>query len=111
MIKSTTPTIEGRPIKQYHGVVTGEAILGANIFKDFFAGIRDIIGGRSGAYERELRKAREIAFRELEEQAKDLGANAIVGIDLDYENITINNGGAMLMVSVSGTAVTIVNLR
>ncbi len=107
MIKSTTPTIEGRPIKQYHGVVTGEAILGANIFKDFFAGIRDIIGGRSGAYERELRKAREIAFRELEEQAKDLGANAIVGIDLDYENIAINNGGAMLMVSVSGTAVTI----
>lgn len=111
MIKSTTPTIEGKVIKQYHGVVTGEAILGANIFKDFFAGIRDIIGGRSGAYERELRKAREIAFRELEEQAKDLGANAIVGIDLDYENITINNGGAMLMVSVSGTAVTIVNLR
>ncbi len=108
MIKSTTPTIEGRPIKQYHGVVTGEAILGANIFKDFFAGIRDIIGGRSGAYERELRKAREIAFRELEEQAKDLGANAIVGIDLDYENITISNGGAMLMVSVSGTAVTVV---
>lgn len=107
MIKSTTPTIEGKRITRYHGVVTGEAILGANIFKDFFAGIRDIIGGRSGAYEKELRRAREIAFQEMEDQAKEMGANAIVGIDLDYENVTIGNGGGMLMVSASGTAVTL----
>ncbi len=107
MLKTTTPSIDGKRITQYHGIVTGEAILGANIFKDFFAGIRDIIGGRSGAYERELRKAREIATQEMEEQARELGANAIVGIDLDYENITSGNGGAMLMVTISGTAVTI----
>ena len=78
---STTPTLEGQPITEYCGVVTGEAILGANIFRDFFAGIRDIVGGRSGAYEKELRKAREIAFKELGEQAKALGADAVVGID------------------------------
>lgn len=107
MIHSTTPTIEGKRITQYHGVVTGEAILGANIFKDFFAGIRDIIGGRSAAYEKELRKAREIAFAEMEEQARNLGANAIVGIDLDYENVNMGSGGGMLMVSISGTAVTL----
>jgi uncharacterized protein YbjQ (UPF0145 family) len=107
MIQSTTPTIEGKRITQYHGVVTGEAILGANIFKDFFAGIRDIIGGRSASYEKELRKAREIAFAEMETQAQSLGANAIVGIDIDYENITMGNNGAMLMVSVSGTAVNV----
>ena len=107
MIKSTTPTIEGKRITRYHGVVTGEAILGANIFKDFFAGIRDIIGGRSGAYEKELRRAREIAFQEMEAQAKEMGANAIVGIDVDYENVTIGTGGGMLMVSASGTAVTL----
>ncbi|WP_028488880.1 heavy metal-binding domain-containing protein [Thiothrix lacustris] len=107
MIQSTTPTIEGKHITQYHGVVTGEAILGANIFKDFFAGIRDIIGGRSASYEKELRKAREIAFAEMEAQAQSLGANAIVGIDLDYENITMGNSGGMLMVTVSGTAVNI----
>lgn len=107
MIHSTTPTIEGKHITQYHGVVTGEAILGANIFKDFFAGIRDIIGGRSAAYEKELRKAREIAFAEMEEQARNLGANAIVGIDLDYENVNMGSGGGMLMVSISGTAVTL----
>ncbi|MBJ6610295.1 MAG: heavy metal-binding domain-containing protein [Candidatus Thiothrix moscowensis] len=107
MIQSTTPTIEGKRITHYHGVVTGEAILGANIFKDFFAGIRDIIGGRSAAYEKELRKAREIAFAEMEVQAQSLGANAIVGIDIDYENITMGNSGAMLMVSVSGTAVNV----
>ena len=105
MLLSTTPTIEGRAISAYHGVVTGEAILGANVFKDFFAGIRDIVGGRSAAYERELRKAREIAMRELEQEASELGANAVVGIDLDYE--TVGPQGGMLMVSVSGTAVTL----
>ena len=105
MIVTTTPGIEGRRIKQYHGLVTGEAILGANIFKDFFAGIRDIVGGRSAAYESELRKAREIALQELEQAAAALGANAVVGIDLDYE--TVGAQGGMLMVSISGTAVTI----
>lgn len=105
MILSTTPTIQGRTIKQYHAVVTGEAILGANIFKDFFAGIRDIVGGRSTAYEKELRKARRIALDEVAEQAAQIGANAVVGIDLDYE--TVGGKGAMLMVSASGTAVTI----
>lgn len=105
MIHSTTPTIEGKSINRYHGVVTGEAILGANIFKDFFAGIVDIVGGRSAAYEGELQKAREIAFEELSQQARDLGANAVVGIDIDYE--TVSGQGGMLMVSVSGTAVTV----
>lgn len=100
---STTPTLEGQPIIEYCGVVTGEAILGANVFRDFFASIRDIVGGRSGAYEKELRKAREIAFEELSEQAKALGANAVVGIDIDYE--TVGKDSSMLMVSVSGTAV------
>ena len=105
MIHSTTPNIEGKSIRQYHGVVTGEAILGANIFKDFFAGIRDIVGGRSAAYEKELHKARKIAFDELTDQARDLGANAVIAIDIDYE--TVGERGGMLMVSVSGTAVTI----
>ena len=105
MIHSTTPTVEGRVIRSYHGVVTGEAILGANIFKDFFAGIRDIVGGRSAAYEKELQKAREIAFEELTAKASSLGANAVVGIDIDYE--TLGASGGMLMVSGSGTAVTI----
>lgn len=100
---STTPTTEGFTITEYCGVVTGEAILGANIFRDFFAGVRDIVGGRSGAYEKELRKARLIAFEELEDQAKELGANAVVGIDIDYE--TVGKDGSMLMVTVSGTAV------
>jgi len=100
---TTTPGLDGRRISTYHGVVTGEAILGANIFKDFFAGIRDIVGGRSAAYERELRKAREIAFDEMRQAAAELGANAVVGTDIDYETI----GGSMLMVSVSGTAVTL----
>ena len=100
---STTPTLEGQPIIEYCGVVTGEAILGANVFRDFFASIRDIVGCRSGAYEKELRKAREIAFEELSEQAKALGANAVVGIDIDYE--TVGKDSSMLMVSVSGTAV------
>ena len=105
MLLSTTPNIEGRTVANYHGVVTGEAILGANIFKDFFAGIRDIVGGRSAAYEEELGRARQIAFREMEEQAADLGANAVIGIDIDYE--TVGAQGGMLMVSVSGTAVTL----
>lgn len=105
MIQTTTPTVEGRVIRSYHGVVTGEAILGANIFKDFFAGIRDIVGGRSAAYEKELQKAREIAFEELSAKAAAMGANAVVGIDIDYETLGANGG--MLMVSVSGTAVTI----
>lgn len=105
MILSTTPEIQGKTIEQYHGVVTGEAILGANIFKDFFAGIRDIVGGRSAAYEQELQKAREIAFREMSDQARELGANAVIGIDIDYE--TVGAQGGMLMVSVSGTAVSL----
>ncbi|QMU59139.1 MAG: heavy metal-binding domain-containing protein [Boseongicola sp.] len=100
MIISTTPSIEGRPIKDYRGVVVGEAILGANVFRDLFAQITDIVGGRSGAYEQELGKARDIALRELEERAIAVGGNAVVGVDLDYE--VINN---MLMVSASGTAV------
>lgn len=105
MIVSTTPTLENKTIQEYLGVVTGEAILGANIFKDFFAGIRDIVGGRSAAYEDELHRARTIAFQELEDKAAALGANAIVGIDIDYE--TVGAQGGMLMVSVSGTAVTV----
>ncbi len=106
---STTPTLEGQTIVEYCGVVTGEAILGANIFRDFFAGIRDIVGGRSGAYEKELRKAREIAFEELGSQARALGADAVVGIDIDYE--TVGQNGSMLMVSVSGTAVKNASMR
>jgi uncharacterized protein YbjQ (UPF0145 family) len=103
MIQTTTPSVEGRTITEYLGVVTGEAILGANIVRDLFAGIRDIVGGRSGAYEEELRKAREIAMEELAEEATSRGADAVVGIDLDYE--TVGQGGSMLMVTVSGTAV------
>lgn len=105
MIQSTTPNIQGREISKYHGVVTGEAILGANIFKDIFASIRDIVGGRSAAYEKELQKARIIAFEEMSQKASERGANAIVGIDIDYE--TVGGNGGMLMVSVSGTAVTV----
>lgn len=103
MLVTTTPSVEGRKIAEYLGVVTGEAILGANLFRDLFAGIRDIVGGRSSAYEKELRKAREIAFAELTEAAGKLGANAVVGVDIDYEVLGERNG--MLMVSVSGTAV------
>lgn len=105
MLMTSTPTFEGRTITDYKGIVTGEAILGANIFRDLFAGIRDIVGGRSAAYERELSKAREIALEEMTERAAVLGANAIVGVDLDYE--TIEAGGSMLMVSASGTAVVV----
>jgi uncharacterized protein YbjQ (UPF0145 family) len=104
MLLTTTSTIEGQQI-QYLGVVSGEAILGANIFKDFFAGIRDIVGGRSAAYEGELRKAKDLAMREMEQQAAQMGANAVIAIDLDYETIQIGNGGGMMMVSASGTAV------
>lgn len=103
MIVVTTPNLEGRKITKYFGIVSGEAILGANIFKDFFAGIRDIVGGRSAAYERELRQAKEIAIEEMIDQARRLGGNAIVSVDLDYE--TIGQSGSMLMVSASGTAV------
>ena len=103
VIVTTTPSVEGRPIKSYQGIVTGEAIMGANVFKDLFAGIRDIVGGRSATYERELRKARTIALDELSQAAAELGATAVVGIDLDYE--TVGGQGSMLMVTVSGTAV------
>ena len=107
MLIVTTPQLEGQPAKRYLGLVSGEAILGANIFKDMFAGIRDIVGGRSGAYEGELRKAKQIAIDEMTVQAQELGANAILGVDLDYETIQLGNGGGMLMVSASGTAVVV----
>jgi len=105
MIILTTPNIEGKKIVKYLGLVSGEAILGANIFKDLFASIRDIVGGRSAAYEKELRKAKDIAIQEMQEQAKALGGNAVIAVDLDYETIGIGQGGNMLMVSASGTAV------
>ena len=105
MLVLTTPVVEGKKILRYLGIVSGEAILGANIFKDFFAGIRDIVGGRSAAYEQELRKAKTIAIEEMKEEAKSFGANAVIGVDLDYETIGIGHGGNMLMVSASGTAV------
>ena len=103
MLLTTTNTLEGRKIKKYVGIVSGEVILGANIFRDMFAGIRDVIGGRSAAYEEELRKAKQIALDEMAEQAAELGATAAIGIDLDYE--TIGSGGSMLMVTASGTAI------
>jgi uncharacterized protein YbjQ (UPF0145 family) len=105
MILTTTPSIEGKRVTSYCGVVTGEAILGANLFKDIFAGIRDLVGGRSATYEKELRRARGIALDELAECAREFGANAVIGIDLDYE--TIGSGGSMLMVTASGTAVVV----
>lgn len=103
LILTTTPTIEGKKITQYYGLVSGEAIIGANLFRDIFAGIRDIVGGRSGSYEEVLREAKNNAINEMEENARRLGANAIVGIDLDYE--TVGTNGSMLMVTASGTAV------
>jgi len=103
MILSTTPSIEGRPIRSYNGIVTGEAIVGAHLFKDLFAGIRDIVGGRSGSYEKTLGDARRMALAELEQAAAEAGADAVVGIDLDYEVLGAHNG--MLMVTASGTAV------
>jgi len=105
MLVITAHTLQGREIVQYLGLVTGEAILGANIFKDFFAGIRDIVGGRSAAYEEELRKAKEIAVQEMVEQAQALGGNAVIAVDLDYESMSVSHGGGMLMVTASGTAV------
>ncbi|HEY4199733.1 MAG TPA: heavy metal-binding domain-containing protein [Devosiaceae bacterium] len=105
MIITTTPTIEGRPVQDYLGIVTGEVIVGANIFKDLFAGIRDIVGGRSGPYEGALRDARNDALAELEAEAKARGANAVVAVDIDYE--VVGSNGSMLMVSASGTAVRI----
>jgi uncharacterized protein YbjQ (UPF0145 family) len=103
MITTTTPTVEGKKITQYFGIVTGEAIMGANLFRDLFAGIRDIVGGRSGAYEKELSEARQLALQEMEAMAMQHGANAVVGVDLDYEVLGAGNG--MLMVTASGTAV------
>ncbi|MEM1106792.1 MAG: heavy metal-binding domain-containing protein [Pseudomonadota bacterium] len=103
MIVSTTPNIEGRHIAAYKGLVTGEAIIGAHIFKDLFAGLRDIVGGRSEAYEKTIREARETAVREMVEEAAGLGGNGVVGVDIDYE--VVGQGGSMMMVSVSGTAV------
>ena len=105
VIVTTTPSVEGRKITSYQGIVTGEAIMGANIFKDLFAGIRDIVGGRSATYERELRRAREIAMEEIKTAAAEMGANAVVGIDLDYE--TVGTNASMLMVTISGTAVVV----
>ncbi len=106
MILTTTPTIEGKQIVNYHGVVFGEVITGINFVKDFFAGVRNFVGGRSESYEDEMMKARDTAMRELEQRASEKGANAVVGIDLDYEVLGQNNG--MLMVIASGTAVTVV---
>ena len=103
MIITTTPSIEGKTITRYCGIVTGEAILGANLFRDLFASVRDIVGGRSASYEKELHKARELALAELEEEAARVGADAVVGVDIDYE--VVGQSGSMLMVSISGTAV------
>ena len=105
MIITTTPQIEGHPIREYKGVVTGETIIGANAFKDFFAGIRDIVGGRAGSYEKVLREAKDTSMQEMMQRAQEIGANAIVSIDIDYETIGAN--GSMLMVATSGTAVVI----
>ena len=105
VLVTTTPSVEGRAITEYKGIVTGEAIMGANIFKDLFAGIRDIVGGRSATYERELRRAREMAMTEIMQAAAEMGANAVVGIDLDYE--TVGTNASMLMVTISGTAVVV----
>ena len=105
MIVSTTPTLEGRRILHYHGIVTGQAVMGTNIFKDLFASITDIVGGRSGAYESELRRARDLSIGEMVDDAATMGANAVVGVDLDYE--TVGQNGTMLMVTAAGTAVTV----
>ena len=103
MIVTTTNTVEGRPVRTYLGIVTGEAIMGANVFRDLFAGIRDIVGGRSAAWEKEIQRAREVASQEMEAKALALGADAILGVDLDYE--VVGSNGSMMMVTVSGTAV------
>ena len=103
MLVTTTNNIEGRRITEYYGIVTGETIIGANAFKDFFAGIRDIVGGRSGSYEGVLRKAKDSALKEMQERAAEMGANAVIAVDLDYETVGAN--GSMMMVTASGTAV------
>ena len=103
MLLTTTPNIQGRDITQYFGIVSGETIIGANLFKDFFAGIRDIVGGRASSYESVLREAKESALQEMSDQAARMGANAVIGIDLDYE--TVGTNGSMLMVTAAGTAV------
>ena len=103
MLVTTTPNIEGKKIVEYYGLVTGEAIMGANLFKDLFASITDIVGGRSGTYETELRRAKDTAVAEMCQQAQGMGANAVIGVDLDYE--TIGKDGSMLMVTATGTAV------
>ena len=105
MLVTTTPIIEGKRIIHYYGIVSGETIIGANVFRDFLAGISDFVGGRSGAYEEVLRQAKETAIKEMEEQAARLGANAVIGVDLDYE--TVGGSGSMLMVTATGTAVVI----
>ena len=103
MLITTTNIIEGKKITRYYGIVSGETIIGANVFRDFFASIRDIVGERAGSYEEVLREAKDTALKELEEQAYQLGANAVIGVDLDYE--TVGSGGSMLMVTAAGTAV------
>lgn len=105
MLVTTTPLIEGKRITRYYGIVSGETIIGANVFRDFLAGIRDFVGGRSGAYEEVLREAKETALKEMENYALRIGANAVIGVDLDYE--TVGSSGSMLMVTATGTAVTI----
>lgn len=105
MLVTTTPMIEGKRITQYYGIVSGETIIGANVFRDIFASIRDIVGGRSGSYEEVLRQAKDTALREMQEQAIARGANAVIGVDLDYE--TVGSSGSMLMVTACGTAVTV----
>jgi uncharacterized protein YbjQ (UPF0145 family) len=107
MIVTTTSNIEGRRIVKYVGIVSGETVIGTNFFKDFFAGIRDVLGGRAGGYERTLLEGKEKALAEMKERAAEMGANAIVGVDLDYNSIGVEGGGNMLMVSASGTAVVI----
>ena len=105
MIVSTTTAIDGSPVSEYVGVVSGEAVLGANLFRDLFAGLKDITGGRSAGYERSLREAREMATGEMVAEAERMGADAVIGVDVDYESIQVGQGGSMLMVSASGTAV------
>jgi uncharacterized protein YbjQ (UPF0145 family) len=105
MIITSTPSVEGRPAREYLGFVSGEAILGANLFRDIFAGIRDLVGGRSRSYEGSLREAKDLALDEMEERARELGADAVLGVDLDYESIQTHQSGGMLMVTASGTAV------
>ena len=105
MLVTTTSTLQGKQITRYLGIVSGETIIGANVFRDFFAGIRDIVGGRSGSYEEVLRQAKDTALKEMQQQAMAMGANAVSGVDLDYE--TVGSNGSMLMVTASGTAVVV----